>query len=200
MICISRPFAPFTIWMDARSTIADRITFILDHYAPASTIGQAENQKAMRQFCREQGIGLLFDVDNGVCHQVMVDEGLVRPGMILAATDSHTTTHGAFGAFGVGVGATDMARYHAHRTFVVPGSGGGPDRTLTGRSRPGVFAKDIILHVIGALGADYAIYKAIEFSGPVLKRLSVSERMAPVQHDHGNGRQDQLHPTGQHNP
>ena len=87
----------------------ERITFILDHYAPAATIQQAENQKQMRQFCRDQGIKLLFDIGSGVCHQVMVDEGLVYPGMILVATDSHTTTHGAFGAFGTGVGATDLA-------------------------------------------------------------------------------------------
>ena len=76
----------------------DRIAFILDHYAPASSIQQAENQKFMREFCHDQGIELLFDVNAGVCHQVMVDHGLVYPGMILIATDSHTTTHGAFGA------------------------------------------------------------------------------------------------------
>ena len=86
-----------------------KITFMLDHYSPASTVQQAENQKQMREFCRDQGIDLLFDVGQGVCHQVMVDHGLVYPGMVLVATDSHTPTHGALGAFGTGVGATDMA-------------------------------------------------------------------------------------------
>ena len=155
----------------------DRITFILDHYAPASTIQQADNQKKMREFCRDQGIGLLFDVDNGVCHQVMVDEGLVHPGMVLAATDSHTTTHGAFGAFGVGVGATDMAVIlrTGHLWFRVPEIVG---IELVGTMPVGVFAKDVILHIIGKLRADYAIYKAVEFYGPVVAGLSVSERMA----------------------
>ena len=155
----------------------DAITFILDHYAPASTIQQAENQKQMRQFCRDQGIRLLFDVDHGVCHQVMVDQGLVRPGMVLIATDSHTTTHGAFGAFAAGVGATDLA--------VILRTGALWLRVpevveieLEGRLSPGVNAKDVILHVIGRLGADYAIYQAVELTGPVVGRLSVSERMA----------------------
>ncbi len=155
----------------------DQITFILDHYAPASTIQQAENQKQMRQFCHDQGIRRLFDVDSGVCHQVMVDHGLVYPGMVLVATDSHTTTHGAFGAFGVGVGATDLAviMRTGHLWFRVPEV---IRIALEGDLPTGVFAKDIILHIIGDLGADYAIYKVVEFCGPVLSRLSVSERMA----------------------
>ena len=86
-----------------------KIVVFLDHYAPASTITQADNQKQFREFCWDQGIDLLMDVDQGVCHQVLADNGLVYPGMVLVITDSHTTTHGAFGAFGTGVGATDLA-------------------------------------------------------------------------------------------
>jgi len=155
----------------------ERITFILDHYAPAATIQQAENQKQMRQFFREQGIHLLFDVGAGVCHQVMVDEGLVCPGMVLVATDSHTTTHGAFGAFGTGVGATDLAviMRTGQLWFRVPEV---VRIQLNGTIPRGVFAKDIILFIIGNLGADYAIYKVVEFCGAVLRDLSVSERMA----------------------
>ena len=155
----------------------DRISFILDHYAPASSIQQAENQKLMRDFCHEQGIDLLFDVGSGVCHQVMVDEGLVYPGMILIATDSHTTTHGAFGAFGTGVGATDLAVILAtgHLWLRVPEI---ICIDLGGQLAPGVYAKDMILHIIGELGADFALYKAVEFTGEALKTLSVSERMA----------------------
>jgi 3-isopropylmalate/(R)-2-methylmalate dehydratase large subunit len=155
----------------------DKITFILDHYAPASSIQQAENQKFMREFCHDQGIELLFDVNAGVCHQVMVDHGLVYPGMILIATDSHTTTHGAFGAFGTGVGATDLAVIMAtgHLWLRVPEI---ISVHLSGELSTGVYAKDVILHIIGKLGADYAIYKAVEFSGPVVTSLSVSERMA----------------------
>ena len=155
----------------------DGLTFIFDHYAPASSIHQAENHKLMRSFCHDQGIKLLFDVDCGVCHQVMVDHGLVFPGMILIATDSHTTTHGAFGAFGTGVGATDLAVIMAtgHLWLKVPQI---IQINLSGRLSPGVYAKDIILHIIGELGADYAIYKAVEFAGPVVDKWSVSERMA----------------------
>jgi homoaconitate hydratase family protein len=155
----------------------DRITFILDHYAPASSIQQAENQKLMREFCKDQEIDLLFDVDSGVCHQVMVDNGLVYPGMILIATDSHTTTHGAFGAFGTGVGATDLAVIMAtgHLWLRVPEI---IRISLSGTLAAGVYAKDVILHIIGKLGADYALYKCVEFSGTILADWSVSERMA----------------------
>lgn len=155
----------------------DRVTFILDHFAPASSINQAENQKLMREFCKEQGIELLFDVNSGVCHQVMVDNGLVYPGMLLVATDSHTTTHGAFGALGTGVGATDLAVIMAtgHLWLRVPEI---MRINLSGRLATGVYAKDVILHIIGELGADYAIYKAVEFAGSAIDGWSVSERMA----------------------
>jgi len=154
----------------------EKISFFLDHYAPASTIQQAENQKQMRAFCREQGIDKLFDVDQGVCHQVLVDRGLVYPGMILVVTDSHTTTHGAFGAFGTGVGATDLAviMITGQLWFRVPEI---IRFHLSGNLRKGVFAKDVILRIIGDLGADYGVYKGIEFTGPLLERLGPSERM-----------------------
>lgn len=153
-----------------------KIAFFLDHYAPASTIQQAENQKQMRAFCREQGVEKLFDVDQGVCHQVLVDRGLVYPGMILVVTDSHTTTHGAFGVFGTGVGATDLAviMITGQLWFRVPEI---IRFHLGGELRKGVFAKDVILRIIGDLGADYGVYKAIEFTGPLLKHLGPSERM-----------------------
>jgi homoaconitate hydratase family protein len=154
----------------------ERIAFFLDHYAPASTIQQAENQKEMRSFCREQGIEKLFDVDQGVCHQVLVDRGLVFPGMVLVVTDSHTTTHGALGAFGTGVGATDLAviLITGKLWFRVPET---LRFDLRGRLRRGVFAKDVILKIIGDRGADYGVYKAIEFTGPLLEKLEVPERM-----------------------
>lgn len=154
-----------------------RVTVFLDHYAPASTITQADNQKQFREFCWDQGIDLLMDVDTGVCHQVLADRGLVWPGMVLVVTDSHTTTHGAFGAFGTGVGATDLAiiMMTGQLWFRVPEV---IRINLEGKLPKGVFAKDIILKVIGTLGADYGVYRAVEFTGPVLKELSVSERMS----------------------
>lgn len=152
------------------------IVMFMDHYAPAATIAQAENQKQFRHFCREQGIDLLMDIDQGVCHQVLADKGLVYPGMVLVVTDSHTTTHGAFGAFGTGVGATDMAiiLMTGMLWFRVPEV---VRIHLQGTLAAGVCAKDVILKVIGALGADFAVYKAVEFTGPLLEHLGISERM-----------------------
>jgi len=154
-----------------------RVIMFLDHYAPASTIMQAQNQKQFREFCWDQGIDLLMDIDQGVCHQVLVDKGLSYPGEIVVITDSHTTTHGAFGAFGTGVGATDLAIILATGKlwFRVPEI---IKINFEGKLPHGVYAKDMILHAIGALGADYAVYKAVEFSGSTLQHLSVSERMA----------------------
>ncbi|MGQ9693931.1 MAG: 3-isopropylmalate dehydratase large subunit [Thermodesulfobacteriota bacterium] len=153
-----------------------KITFIMDHYAPPSTIQQAENQKQMREFCRAQGIELLFDVNQGVCHQVLIDHGLVYPGMVLIATDSHTTTHGALGAFGTGVGATDMAviMITGQLWLRVPEI---MRLNLDGQPPKGVYAKDVILKIIGDLRADYAVYKAVEFTGSALKFFNVSERL-----------------------
>lgn len=155
----------------------DRIAMFLDHYAPASTITQADNQRQFREFCEEQHIEKLMDIDQGVCHQVVADKGWSRPGGIIVITDSHTTTHGAFGAFGTGVGATDLAIILAtgQLWFRVPEI---IKINFEGTLPEGVYAKDIILHAIGQLKADFAVYKAVEFAGPVIDALSVSERMA----------------------
>lgn len=155
----------------------DNVVIFMDHYAPASTIMQAENQKQFREFARSQNIEKLMDVDQGVCHQVIIDHGLSRPGKLIVITDSHTTTHGALGAFGTGVGATDLATIllTGKLWFRVPEV---IRINLEGRLKPGVFAKDIILHVIGALKADYGVYRAVEFTGSALAHLSMSERFA----------------------
>ena len=87
----------------------DRAAFVFDHYAPAPTIGSAQNHAEMRAFVRENNLTRHFDINSGVCHQVMAEAGVVLPGSVVVATDSHTTTHGAFGSFCTGVGATDMA-------------------------------------------------------------------------------------------
>jgi len=155
----------------------DKVIMFLDHYAPASTITQAQNQREFREFCWDQGIELLMDIDQGVCHQVLADKGLAYPGEIVVITDSHTTTHGTFGAFGTGVGATDCAIILATGKlwFRVPEI---IKINFEGKPKKGVYAKDMILHAIGELGADYAVYKAVEFSGSALEHLSISERMA----------------------
>lgn len=155
----------------------DKVIVYLDHYAPASTVLQAANQKQFREFCWDQGIEKLMDIDQGVCHQITVEKGLTYPGAVIVITDSHTTTHGALGAFGTGVGATDCAIILAtgQLWFRIPEV---VRINLTGTLPKGTYAKDIILKIIGDLGADYGVYKAIEFTGPVLKQLSVSERLA----------------------
>ena len=153
-----------------------KITFVMDHYAPAPTIKAAENQRKMREFAKEQGIKYFFDINRGVCHQVMPEEGLVWPGMILVATDSHTTTHGAFGAFSTGIGATDMAAVllTGKIWFRVPEI---IKINIEGKIGKGIMAKDIILHIISQLGTDIALYKAIEFDGETVKEMSLDERL-----------------------
>jgi len=154
----------------------DRIAFVFDHYAPAPTMQSADNQKVMREFVRKQGISYLFDVSAGVCHQVMPEAGIVWPGMILVATDSHTTTHGAFGAFGTGVGATDLATIMltGELWFRVPEV---LKVQIDGKLGPGVMAKDVVLYVLGKLKQDAAVYKAIEYTGSTIDDLSVAGRM-----------------------
>lgn len=154
----------------------DRVVFVFDHYAPAPTIQSASNQKAMRDFVRDQNIRYLFDINAGVCHQVMPEEGVVWPGMILVATDSHTVTHGAFGALGTGVGATDLAAIllTGELWFRVPEI---IRIQIDGEPEPCVGAKDIVLHIIGSLKQDAAVYKAIEFTGTTMEAMGVSERM-----------------------
>ncbi len=155
----------------------DRVSFVFDHYSPSPTIKAADNHKKMRKFCRKQGIKHLFDINAGVCHQVLPEAGLVYPGMILIATDSHTTTHGAFGAFGTGVGATDLATIliSGQLWFKVPEV---IKIEINGNLKSGVMAKDIILKIIGDLGQSAAVYKAVEFTGSVIKELPIDERMA----------------------
>ena len=87
----------------------ERAAFVFDHYAPCPDIKSAANHKEMREFAKKNDLRFHFDTNCGVCHQVMPEAGVIYPGMIVVATDSHTTTHGAFGAMGTGCGATDMA-------------------------------------------------------------------------------------------
>jgi 3-isopropylmalate dehydratase large subunit len=153
-----------------------KVAFFFDHYAPAPTIKSASNQKEMRDFAQEQGIKHVFDINTGVCHQVLVEAGLSLPGKILVITDSHSTTHGAMGAFGTGVGATDLAAILASGKtwFIMPEIIG---IRVEGQLPQGVFAKDIILKIIGELGPGIATYKAIEYFGGTVSSLPLSERM-----------------------
>ncbi|QAT50554.1 3-isopropylmalate dehydratase large subunit [Caproiciproducens sp. NJN-50] len=155
----------------------DRAAFVFDHYAPAPTIQSAANQAEMRAFARENNLTYHFDTNAGVCHQVMPERGLIYPGMIVVATDSHTTTHGAFGAFGTGVGATDLATVliSGELWFRVPEI---IEIRIDGTPRKGVLPKDVILHILGKIKADGAVYKAIDFTGSYVDQLGVAGRMA----------------------
>lgn len=154
----------------------EKIAFVFDHYSPAPTIKSADNHKIMREFVEKHGIKHLFDINAGVCHQVMPEAGLVYPGMLLVATDSHTTTHGAFGAFGTGVGATDLAciLMSGKLWFRVPEI---IKIKIEGSLKPGVLPKDVILYILGKLGTDAAVYKAIEFAGETVENMDMSGRM-----------------------
>jgi 3-isopropylmalate/(R)-2-methylmalate dehydratase large subunit len=154
----------------------DRAAFIFDHFSPSPTIRTSQIHKEMREFARVYGLTHHFDINRGVCHQVLAEAGLVWPGMLLIVTDSHTTTHGAFGAFGTGVGATDMATIliSGELWLRVPEI---INIVIEGSPQKGVFAKDVILHILGRLGADAAVYKAIEFSGSYVQGIGVADRM-----------------------
>jgi 3-isopropylmalate/(R)-2-methylmalate dehydratase large subunit len=154
----------------------EKTTFVFDHYSPAPTIKAACNHKSMREFCSKRGIRHLFDIGDGVCHQVLAESGMVGPGKIVVETDSHTTTMGALGAFGTGVGATDMAviLITGKLWFKVPSV---MKVVLEGDLNGSVMAKDLILHVIGDLKQDAAIYKAVEFAGEAVRKMPQEERM-----------------------
>jgi len=152
-----------------------KVVFFFDHYSPPSTIQASANQQTMRKFCFEQGIDKLYDIHSGVCHRVLFDHGHVCPGSTIVITDSHTTTHGAFGAFSTGVGATDMAAILLTGKMWVKV----PEVVrvaLEGSPLRMISAKDLILHVLGKIRADGAVYKAIEFTGPATYNLSLEQR------------------------
>ena len=153
-----------------------RAAFVFDHYAPAPTIKSAANHREMREFAQKNGLKYHFDTSCGVCHQVMPEAGVIYPGMIVVATDSHTTTHGAFGALGTGCGATDMAciLMTGELWMRVPEV---VEIRLEGQTCPGVYPKDVILHVLGQIKADGAVYKAIDFTGSYVEALDVPGRM-----------------------
>lgn len=153
-----------------------RVVVPFDHIVPANNETAAALQKEVRAWVNEQGIANFFDCGFGVCHQVFPEQGFALPGGLVVGADSHSCTYGAFGAFGTGVGATDMAEiYSSGRLwFKVPKTIG---IKITGRLGPNVSAKDLALMVIGDLGADGAGYQAVEYFGQTIGDLSISGRM-----------------------
>jgi 3-isopropylmalate/(R)-2-methylmalate dehydratase large subunit len=153
----------------------DRIAITLDHAAPAPTTEHAQNHAEIRAWVREQGIAHFFEVGRGICHQVISEEALILPGETIFGSDSHTPHFGWLGAFGAGVGRTEMAALWSTGTlwWRVPET---MRITLEGALRPGVTAKDIALRIIGDRGVEGGEYRAIEFAGDALKTLSLDER------------------------
>ncbi len=152
-----------------------KIVVVFDHLVPAPTVRAAEVQKKTREWARRHGV-VFRDVGHGIMHQVVVDEGLVEPGQVVVGADSHTNTAGAVGAFATGMGASDVA-YAALFGEVwmrIPE----PIRVvLRGELRPPVTTKDLALRMLGDHGAGFANYKALEFQGPAVSKLSIEDRM-----------------------
>ncbi len=154
-----------------------RLVMILDHHVPADSVKSAELHRIMRAFAKEQGVPLFYDVGHGgVCHQVMVEKGHVLPGELVVGADSHTCTYGCVGSFATGIGSTEMAGVFATGTIwlKVPSS---IRIVVDGKFRKSVTPKDLILHVIGEVGADGANYRAVEFTGSAISGIGMSGRM-----------------------
>ncbi len=151
-----------------------RVAFVIDHAVPSPSEAISGMQKVTRDFARETG-AILIDEGEGICHQVLLERGYVRPGMLVPGADSHSCTYGGVNAFGTGVGSTDMAAVLATGRMWcrVPES---IRLILRGALRPGTTAKDLILHVIGDLTAEGANYQAVEFAGDGAAALGVGER------------------------
>lgn len=155
-----------------------RIVITLDHTVPAPAVGYANGHADIRRFVQKQGIRNFYDLNchGGICHQIMCQEGYAAPGRLIIGTDSHTCTSGAMGAFAVGIGRSEMAAVWAcgEIWLKVPQS---IRIILKGHLQSGVFAKDLMLYLVGQLGAGGASYQCLEFSGPGLEALSIAERM-----------------------
>ncbi len=165
---------------EARVWDPDRIAIIFDHRVPAESSKTATNQKKVREFVGRQGIRRFHDIRGdrgGICHQILPENGYVLPGQIVVGTDSHTTTHGALGAFAWGIGATEMASVWTLGRILnveVPGT---IRVNVHGRFPAGVHPKDVILNLIGTLTAEGANFKVIEFHGDAIRAMPTSGRL-----------------------
>jgi len=157
----------------------DKITLVPDHFTPNKDIKSAQNSKQMREFAKDQGITHYYELGEplmGVEHVILPENGLICPGDAIIGADSHTCTYGALGAFASGVGSTDLACAMAtgQTWFRVPEA---ISIRLTGAFAPYVTGKDLILHIIGLIGVDGALYESMEFSGPGVASLTMTDRL-----------------------
>jgi 3-isopropylmalate/(R)-2-methylmalate dehydratase large subunit len=154
----------------------EKAVFVLDHFTPNKDINSAQHCKQIRQFAKAHGIEKLYDVGSmGIEHALLPEQGLVAPGDCIVGADSHTCTYGALGAFSTGVGSTDLAAGLAtgKAWFQVPAA---IQIVLTGNFQPHVGGKDLILHLIGLLGVDGALYRSLEFTGPGVENITIDSR------------------------
>jgi len=176
---ITTPTAILDLMQCGKDRVFDpaKIKAVIDHVTPAKDSQTALQGKVLRDWARRHQIQDFFDVGrNGVCHVLFPEKGFIRPGYAVIMGDSHTCTDGAFGAFTPGVGTTDLAvgilkgvcAFRTPRTMKI---------TLTGTLRPGVFAKDVILSLIGRIGMDGATHRIVEFDGPAVAAMNMDARM-----------------------
>jgi len=154
----------------------DRLAIVLDHISPAKTEKYAKDQQTSRNFAREYGIKKFYDVDAGIAHLVLMENGHIKPGDLVVGTDSHCTIYGALGALGTGIGYTEVTSVWVTGKLwmKVPTT---IKFVLDGKFNAGVSAKDLMLYLIGKLGADGCGYKSAEFYGSAMPDMSLSERM-----------------------
>ena len=152
------------------------LVVVLDHVGPSHTVDNADEKVGIREFVRDHPDAHFYDVGTGISHEVLPEKGHVRPGELIIGTDSHTVSHGAFGAASTGVGDTDMAYALAtgQAWFRVPET---VAFSITGEFGERVSAKDLLLHIAGEFGTDVARYKAIEFRGPTVESLPIDDRI-----------------------
>src|SRR5512140_2257459 len=166
--------------LPARPWDSGKIAIVFDHRVPAESPKTATNQMKIRGFVEEHGISRFHDVrgdTGGICHQILPEHGYVRPGYVVVGTDSHTTTHGALGAFAFGIGATEMASVWALGYAVnveVPAT---IKVVVNGDFPRHVGPKDLILRLIGKLSAQGANFRVIEFHGETIRKMSTSGRL-----------------------
>lgn len=167
------------IWLEfeqERVLIPERLAITLDHAVPAPTTRHAQNHAEIRNFVREQGIAHFWDVGRGICHQVLSEEAIVLPGQLILGADSHTPHIGWMGAFGAGIGRSEVAALWAtgELWLRVPHT---IRIELSGDLPPGVTAKDFALRILGDIGADGGLYMMIEFAGDGMRSMSLESRM-----------------------
>jgi len=155
----------------------EKIVVTPDHFQPPKDIKSAELHKRLDTWAKEKGIKYYYKLGRaGVCHALLPEQGHIRPGEVIVGGDSHTCTYGAFGAFSTGIGSTDLAAAIATGVlwFKVPVS---MKFVLNGSLPKGVYSKDVVLEVIRRIGTDGALYRAMEYTGPALKEMSMEARM-----------------------